>query len=116
MNRILWADDEIHLLKPYIINKQEKGYEVKLCSVTTQVSTNENEETKINKIKVNVDKTNDKNKIEDKNTESKIVTEIQKIKKIDTNIGEDKHENEKQENKNILRKREWKLHKDELPF
>ena len=80
---------------------KEKGYEVKLCSVTTQVSTNENEETKINKIKVNVDKTNDKNKIEDKNTESKIVTEIQKIKKIDTNIGEDKHENEKQENKNI---------------
>ena len=28
MNRILWADDEIHLLKPYIIYLQEKGYEV----------------------------------------------------------------------------------------
>lgn len=26
--RILWADDEIHLLKPYIIYLQEKGYEV----------------------------------------------------------------------------------------
>ena len=29
------------------------------------------------------------------------MTEIQKIKKIDTNIGEAKHENEKQDNKNI---------------
>ena len=28
MNRILWADDEIHLLKPYIIYLEEKGYEV----------------------------------------------------------------------------------------
>ena len=28
MNRILWADDEIHLLKPYVIYLQEKGYEV----------------------------------------------------------------------------------------
>ena len=28
MNRILWADDEIHLLKPYIIYLQEKGYHV----------------------------------------------------------------------------------------
>lgn len=28
MNRILWADDEIQLLKPYIIYLQEKGYEV----------------------------------------------------------------------------------------
>ena len=28
MNRIFWADDEIHLLKPYIIYLEEKGYEV----------------------------------------------------------------------------------------
>ena len=28
MNRILWADDEIHLLKPYIIYLQGKGYDV----------------------------------------------------------------------------------------
>ena len=28
MNRILWADDEINLLKPYVIYLQEKGYEV----------------------------------------------------------------------------------------
>ena len=101
MNKRIKKLYEQKLEKDITKKLKEKGYEVKLCSVTTQVSTNENEETKINKIKVNVDKTNDKNKIEDKNTESKIVTEIQKIKKIDTNIGEDKHENEKQDNKNI---------------
>ena len=28
MNRIRWADDEINLLKPYVIYLQEKGYEV----------------------------------------------------------------------------------------
>ena len=101
MNKRIKKLYEQKLEKDITKKLKEKGYEVKLCSVTTQVSTNENEETKINKIKVNVDKTNDKNKIEDKNTESKIVTEIQKIKKIDTNIGEDKHENEKHDNKKI---------------
>ena len=28
MNRILWADDEIDLLKPYILYLKEKGYDV----------------------------------------------------------------------------------------
>ena len=101
MNKRIKKIYEQELEKDIIKKLNEKGYEVKACSVTTQVSTNENEETKINKIKVSIDKINDTNKIEEKNTESKIVTEIQKIKKIDTNIGEDKHENEKQDNKNI---------------
>ena len=101
MNKRIKKLYEQKLEKDITKKLKEKGYEVKLCSVTTQVSTNENEETKINKIKISIDKTNDTNKTEEKNTESKIVTEIQKIKKIDTNIGEDKHENEKQENKNI---------------
>ena len=101
MNKRIKKLYEQELEKDITKKLKEKGYEVKLCSVTTQVSTNENEETKINKIKVNVDKTIDTNKTEEKNTESKIVAEIQKIKKIDTNIGEDKHENEKQDNKNI---------------
>ena len=78
------------------MNKRiKKLYEQKLEKDITK------KQTKINKIKVSIDKTIDTNKTEEKNTESKIVTEIQKIKKIDTNIGEDKHENEKQENKNI---------------
>ena len=101
MNKRIKKLYEQELEKDITKKLNEKGYEVKVCSVTTQVSTNENEETKINKIKVSIDKTNDTNKTEEKNTESKIVTEIQKIKKIDTNIGEAKHENEKQDNKNI---------------
>lgn len=101
MNKRIKKLYEQELEKDIIKKLNEKGYEVKACSVTTQVSTNENEETKINKIKISIDKTNDTNKTEEKNTESKIVTEIQKIKKIDTNIGEAKHENEKQDNKNI---------------
>ena len=101
MNKRIKKLYEQELEKDIIKKLNEKGYEVKACSVTTQVSTNENEETKINKIKVSIDKINDTNKIEEKNTESKIVTEIQKIKKIDTNIGENKEEKEKQDNKNI---------------
>ena len=101
MNKRIKKIYEQELEKDITKKLKEKGYEVKDCSVTTQVSTNEIEETKINKIKVSIDKTIDTNKTEEKNTESKIVAEIQKIKKIDTNIGEDKHENEKQDNKNI---------------
>lgn len=101
MNKRIKKIYEQELEKDITKKLKAKGYEVKVCSVTTQVSTNENEETKINKIKISIDKTNDTNKTEEKNTESKIVTEIQKIKKIDTNIGEAKHENEKQDNKNI---------------
>ena len=101
MNKRIKKLYEQELEKDITKKLKEKGYEVKDCSVTTQVSTNETEETKINKIKVSIDKTIDTNKTEEKNTESKIVAEIQKIKKIDTNIGEAKHENEKQDNKNI---------------
>ena len=101
MNKRIKKLYEQKLEKDITKKLKEKGYEVKVCSVTTQVSTNETEETKINKIKVSIDKTIDTNKTEEKNTESKIVTEIQKIKKIDTNIGEDKHENEKHDNKKI---------------
>ena len=101
MNKRIKKLYEQELEKDITKKLKEKGYEVKVCSVTTQVSTNETEETKINKIKVSIDKTIDTNKTEEKNTESKIVTEIQKIKKIDTNIGEDKHENEKHDNKKI---------------
>ena len=101
MNKRIKKLYEQELEKDITKKLKEKGYEVKVCSVTTQVSTNETEETKINKIKVSIDKTIDTNKTEEKNTESKIVAEIQKIKKIDTNIGEDKHENEKHDNKKI---------------
>ena len=103
MNKRIKKLYEQELEKDITKKIKEKGFEVKSCNVATQVSTNENEETKINKIKVSIDKTNATNKIEEKNTESKIVTEIQKIKKIDTNIGENKDEKEKQANKNITK-------------
>ena len=92
MNKRIKKLYEQELEKDITKKLKEKGFEVKSCNVATQVSTNENEETKINKIKVSIDKISVTNKIEEKNTESKIVNEIQKIKKIDTNIGEKKDE------------------------
>lgn len=103
MNKRIKKLYEQELEKDITKKLKEKGFEVKSCNVATQVSTNENEETKINKIKVSIDKINTTNKIEEENKESKIVTQIQKIKKIDTNVGENKDEKEKQENKNITK-------------
>ena len=103
MNKRIKKLYEQELEKDITKKLKEKGYEVKFCSVSTQVSTNEDEETKINKIKVNIDKINNTSKTEEKNTESKIVTEIQKIKKIDTNIEDHNEEKEKQDNKNITK-------------
>ncbi len=82
---------------------KERGYEVTSCKVKAQISDKE-EETKITKIKVNVQKlqedtSNQKGK-EEQNLENKIVTQIQKIKPIDTTIKENTSEqNESQENK-----------------
>ena len=103
MNKRIKKLYEQELEKDITKKLKEKGFGVKSCNVATQVSTNENEETKITKIKVSIDKLNVTKKIEEKNTESKIVNEIQKIKKIDTNIGENKDEKEKKENKNITK-------------
>ena len=81
------------------INKKikEKGYEVEKCKVSVQIADDE-EETKINKIKLIVSKTQEevKNNIEN-SAENKIVTEIQKIRKIDTGVEIKKQEKEKNE-------------------
>ena len=76
---------------------KEKGYEVKKCKVRVQIADDE-EETKINKIKLIVSKTQEevKNDIEN-SAENKIVTEIQKIRKIDTGVEIKKQEKEKNE-------------------
>ena len=84
---------------------KEKGYEVTSCKVKAQISDKE-EETKITKIKVNVQKSQeDSNKQEEKqqeNLENQIVSQIQKIKPIDTSIQKDDSEqkDETGENKN----------------
>ena len=76
---------------------KEKGYEVKKCKVSVQIADDE-EETNINKIKLIVSKTQEevKNDIEN-SAENKIVTEIQKIRKIDTGVEIKKQEKEKNE-------------------
>ena len=68
---------------------KDKGYEVTTCKVTTQISTKEDEETKINKIKIKITKSNEANESIEESTENKIVSEIQKIKKVDTTIKKD---------------------------
>ena len=92
---------------------KDKGYEVTTCKVTTQISTKEDEETKINKIKIKITKSNEANESIEESTENKIVSEIQKIKKVDTTIKKDEDKeneenkenskNDKKENKKITR-------------
>jgi len=65
---------------------KEKGYEVIKCKVNTQISDKE-EESKINKIKLTVQKSKEEQQTEsEESTEDKIVTQIQKIKKVNTKI------------------------------
>lgn len=87
---------------------KEMGYEVTKCKVEAQISDKE-EDTKISKIKLKIEKSQEKQKEEEKDdsTEDKIVSEIQKIKKVDTTVeiekNEEKTQNEK-ENKTAITK------------
>lgn len=67
---------------------EEKGFEVTMCNVEAKITDNE-DESKITKIKLNIQKSNNKEvstEEESDNVENKLVTEIQKIKPIDTSI------------------------------
>ena len=74
---------------------QEKGYKVLSCKVKAQILGEENE-SKISKIKLNLEKVQENNceennkvknqNLQENDLESKIVTQIQKIKPIDTSI------------------------------
>ena len=81
---------------------KEKGYEVTTCKVKAQIS-DEEEETKITKIKVKVQKSQeDTTQKKEEDLENQIVTQIQKIKPIDTTIQQEekeKAEESSQENK-----------------
>ena len=76
---------------------KEQGYEVTNVKVDAEISNEE--ESKINKIKLNIKKGQEEVKEENEknSTENKIVTEIQKIKKVDTTIKVNKNEEEKTE-------------------
>lgn len=95
---------EEELEKDIIKKLEEKGYQIAKCKVSAQISDNE-EETKINKIKLNIEGMTDKtqeNEEENMTAENRIVTEIQKIKKVDTNVTIDQEENtDNTENKSI---------------
>lgn len=87
---------------------KEMGYEVTKCKVEAQISDKE-EDTKISKIKLKIEKSQEKQEEEEKDdsTEDKIVSQIQKIKKVDTTVeiekNEEKTQNEK-ENKTAITK------------
>lgn len=75
----------------------QKGYQVISCKVKAEISDKE-EETKISKIKVNVQKlqesTNKQEEESEQSLENQIVTQIQKIKPVDTSIKEENLEQE----------------------
>lgn len=73
---------------------EKKGYKVNSCKVKAKITGNE-EEVGITKITLKVEKNKEVQEQEtEENLENKIVTEVQKIKKVNTKISED----EEQEN------------------
>ena len=87
-------DYEISFVLEKDISKklEEKGYQVTVCKVKAEISDKE-EETPISKIKINVQKSqenvNEAKKENEENLENEMVTQIQKIKTIDTSIQKD---------------------------
>lgn len=96
MNKRIEELYEQEMVKDITKKLKEKGFEVTSARVYTQIGDSENE-TKINKIKLKIEKSDKKMETEEKqNTvENKIVTEVQKIKKVDTAIETNKNEENK---------------------
>lgn len=84
----------------------ELGYNVTVCNVYATLSS-ENEESYIEQIELNVEKGEEKaeNQEEEETFENKIVSEIQKIKPINTTITKDKANNSQnqEENQNSIK-------------
>ncbi len=72
---------------------EEKGYNVKNARINT--TRNEEEEWEINQIQLNIEKDNEPAK-ESETVENKIVTEVQKIKKVDTKIKKEEQSSSKE--------------------
>lgn len=68
---------------------QEQGYKVATCKVSAQIA--EEEESKISKIKLTLEKSEEE---PEESVENKIVTEIQNIKKVNTKVKINKDETE----------------------
>ena len=87
---------------------EDQGYKVTNCKVKANITEKENE-MKIQEIKINIEKNENakENKQEEENVEDKLVTEIQKIKKVGTTVNtqkEEENEEEKQEKENEISK------------
>lgn len=67
---------------------EKQGYIVKSCKVNAKISDNE-DQTGITKIMLKVEKGEQEEKKEEDDIEKKIVSEIQKVKKIDTSLSND---------------------------
>ena len=98
MNKRIEILYENELEKDITTKLKEKGYELSECKVTAKIDENENnkDETKISNIKIKVEKKVAKQQ-EENNVENKIVTGIQKIKKVD--IGKAKEKETKNSSK-----------------
>jgi len=81
--------DEIE--KDIIKKVEKKGYKVSMCKVDAKITKNE-EETGITKIKLKVEKTGEVKQEENSSIENQIVTQVQKIKKINTKKNEEDKE------------------------
>ena len=84
----------------------DKGYKVKNCNVYATVTQNV-ENTKIEKIVLEVEQTEENSK-EKENIEDKLVSEIQKIKKVDTTIEKDNKKSESENKITETQKKELK--------
>ena len=84
----------------------EKGYKVKNCNVYATVTQNV-ENTKIEKIVLEVEQTEENSK-DKENIEDKLVSEIQKIKKVDTTIEKDNKKSESENKITETQKKELK--------
>ena len=90
---------------------KEKGYKVTECKVEVKIG-NEDEETQITKIKLNVKKeanSQDETNEQNNTIEDKIVVEVQKIKPINTEIENENDNETTNNNENTIKSTEKKV-------
>ncbi len=77
---------------------EEKGYEVESCKVVAHISQKSQNDSGIEKITLKISGKTSQNEEKQENTiEDKIVTEVQKIQKIDISISKNKENDEEQQ-------------------
>lgn len=80
---------------------KERGYEVVNCKVNAKIADNE-DDTKITKIKLKIKRGQPKEETK-QDVESKVVTEIQKIKTVNTTIDKNKKSKEDKKEENVTK-------------